>query len=94
MNNKLERVPLSLGSLESLRILKLAGNPLGQGLKSIIDGNDGSPSPLVAPLVENEKDAIVLTIKIKQYLKAEAVALESGGESRLVTNSMTEPEFY
>ena len=84
MNNKLEKIPLSLGFLESLRILKLAGNPLEEGLKNIVNGRDGSPSPLIVPLVDNEKDAIVLTIKVKQYLKAEAAALESGGESRSV----------
>ena len=81
MNNNLENVPFSLGFLESLRILKLAGNPLGEDLKGILDGNDGSPSPLIVPLAESEKEAR-LTIKIKQYLKSEAAALESGGESR------------
>ena len=84
MNNKLEKIPLSLGFLESLRILKLAGNPLEEGLKNIVNGKDGSPSPLIVPLVDNEKDAIVLTIKVKQYLKAEAAMLESGGDSRSV----------
>ena len=83
-NNKLESIPFSLGYLESLRVLRLAGNPLGEDLKGIVDGNDGSPSPLLVPLAESEKEAR-LTIKIKQYLKHEAAALESGGESRFTT---------
>ena len=81
MNNNLEDVPFSLGFLDNLRILKLANNPLNEGLKGVLDGNDGSPSPLVTPIAENEKDTI-LTRKIKKFLKTEAAALESGGESR------------
>jgi hypothetical protein len=81
MNNSLERLPLSIAHLESLRIIKLAGNPLSDGLKGVVDGHDGSPSFMVAPVAENEKDTHI-TSKIKQYLKAEAAALESDGDSR------------
>ena len=84
MNNNIIMVPLVIGFLDNLKILKLSGNPLNDGLKSVIDGIDGSPSPLVVPIAENEKDANV-TKKIKKYLKAEAASLESGGESRYVT---------
>ena len=81
MNNKLESLPFSLGFLDTLKILKLTSNPLNEGLKNILEGNDGSPAPLTVPLAENEKD-VMLTKKIKKFLKNEAAALESGGESR------------
>ncbi|MCJ1355598.1 MAG: RAM signaling network component [Icmadophila ericetorum] len=80
MNNKLESLPFSLGFLDTLKILKLTSNPLNEGLKNILEGNDGSPAPLTVPLAENEKD-VMLTKKIKKFLKNEAAALESGGES-------------
>ena len=76
MNNNIDRVPFSLGSLDSLRILKLAGNPLEIQLRRIIEGTDTTLSPLVTPLAENGKDVLV-TLRIKQYLKHEAAALES-----------------
>ena len=79
MHNNLDELPLTLGPLESLRILKMAGNPWNEALRAIIAGSDSTPSPLVTPIGENEKDAL-LTIKIKQYLKAEADAHHSGGE--------------
>ena len=88
MNNNLEEVPFSLGFIESLRVLKLAGNPLHEDLRGILDGNDSTPSPLITPLAENGKDAL-LTIKIKQHLRTEAAALESGGESRFVALSFS-----
>lgn len=81
MNNNLQGVPFSLGSLDTLKILKLANNPLNEGLKNVVEGNDGSPTPFNVPLAENEKDAM-LTKKIKKFLKTEAASLESGGESR------------
>ncbi|MCJ1384702.1 RAM signaling network component [Xylographa soralifera] len=80
MNNNLDRVPFSLGSLDSLRIIKLAGNPLDVELRRIIEGTDTTPSPLVTPLAENGKDVLV-TLRIKQYLKHEAAALESDSSS-------------
>ena len=83
MNNNLQGVPFSLGSLDTLKILKLANNPLHEGLKNVVEGNDGSPIPFNVPLAENEKDAM-LTKKIKKFLKTEAASLESGGESRYI----------
>ncbi|MCJ1438429.1 RAM signaling network component [Xylographa pallens] len=80
MNNNIDRVPFSLGSVDSLRIIKLAGNPLDVRLRRIIDGTDTNPSPLVTPLAENGKD-VLLTLRIKQFLKHEAAALESGSSS-------------
>ncbi|MCJ1390463.1 RAM signaling network component [Xylographa bjoerkii] len=86
MNNNLESVPFSLGSLDSLRIIKLAGNPLDEELRRIINGNDTTPSPLVTPLAENGKDVLV-TLRIKQYLKHEAAALESDSSSESPLNT-------
>ena len=77
MNNNIDRVPLSLGSLDSLRVIKLTGNPLDVQLRRIIDGTDTNPSPLATPLAENGKEVLV-TLRIKQFLKHEAAALESG----------------
>lgn len=81
MHNNLERLPLSLGYLESLRVLKMAGNPMNDTLKQIIDGGDSADSPANTILDSNEKE-LSATIKIKQYLKSEAAALESEGEYR------------
>ena len=81
MDNNLETLPLSLGHLESLRLLKTAGNPLSEALSVIVAENDPTPSPMPTSINNNEKDALI-TIKIKQHLKSEALALESGGDSR------------
>ena len=94
MNNCLESLPHSLGYLESLRLLKTAGNPLNEKLNSIVAENDAAPSPMVTTINENVKDAIT-TVKLKAHLKSEAIALESGGESRFVKllKSTTQPNF-
>ena len=81
MHNSLGMIPFSLGSLDSLRLIKLIGNPLIEGLKRIVDGNDEEFSPLATPITDKEKEK-ALTKKIKEFLKAEAASLESGGESR------------
>ena len=91
MNNNLKELPFSLGFLESLRVLKLAGNPLNASLNNILDGKDESPKPLSVPLPENEKESRV-TNRIKGYLRHEANSLESGGDSRFVAVSFTSPE--
>ena len=83
MDNCMENLPLSLGYLESLRLLKTAGNPLNETLSNIVAEHDSAPSPMPTSIHHNEKDALV-TVKIKQHLKSEALALESGGESRFV----------
>ena len=80
MHNCLESLPLELGYLESLRLLKTAGNPLNETLNNIVAESDSTPSPMMTSINDNEKDALT-TIKIKQHLKAEAMALESGGET-------------
>lgn len=82
LNNNIGEVPLNLGFLDTLKILKIAGNPLKPSLKRVVDGNDDSYSPPLTALADNEKDTL-LTRKIKKYLKSEIVAKESGEESRL-----------
>lgn len=81
LNNNLVEVPTRIGFLETLKILKVTGNPLKPNLKRIVDGDDGSSSPPLTALADNEKETI-LTRKIKKYLKSEAAARCSGEESR------------
>ena len=79
LNNNIGEVPSSLGLLDTLKILKIAGNPLKPSLKRIVDGNDDSNSPPLTALADNEKDTL-LTRKIKKFLKSELAAKESGEE--------------
>lgn len=81
LNNNIGDLPPCLGSLDALKILKIAGNPLIPSLMRIVDGSDGSSSPPLTALADNEKESIV-TRKIKKFLKAEAAVKESGEESR------------
>lgn len=84
LNNNIGEIPACVGFLETLRIVKLAGNPLKGNLKNIVDGNDvASSSPPLTALADNEKEAIV-TRKIKKFLKSEAAVNELGEESRQV----------
>lgn len=80
LNNNIDDVPYCVGYLDTLRVLKLGGNPLTHDLKRIVESTDGSPS---RSAIDYEKDAL-LTKKVKSYLKAAAAAAtsESGGESR------------
>lgn len=81
LNNSIVEMPSCVGFLDTLKILKLAGNPLKGNLKNIVDGNDAAFSPPPTALADNEKEAIV-TRKIKKFLKSEAAANELGEESR------------
>ena len=80
LNNYIETIPYCLGSLDTLRILKLAGNPLAADLMRIVNGSDGTYSPSLSNLTDNEKDTL-LTRRIKRYLKVEAAARESADGS-------------
>ena len=80
LSNCIETVPYCLGNLDTLRILKLAGNPLASDLLRIVNGSDGTSSPSLATLTENEKDTL-MTKRIKKFLKVEAAARESGDGS-------------
>lgn len=80
LNNYIETIPYCLGNLDTLRILKLAGNPLSSDLMRIVNGSDGTHSPSLVTLTDNEKDTL-LTKRIKKHLKVEAAAKESGDGS-------------
>lgn len=81
LNNNISEIPLCVGFLDTLRIMKLAGNPLRGNLKNIVDGNDVPSSPPLTALADNEKEAIV-TRKIKKLLQSVAAVNELGEESR------------
>lgn len=82
MNNRLEGLPFSIGFLDKLDVLKLASNPWNDGIEGVLNGSNGSQSPGINLVAE--KDTQALTKKVKKYLKDEAAALESGGDSRCV----------
>ena len=83
-HNNIGDLPFCLGSINTLRILKLTGNPLTPRLKRIVEGSDRSPGPSPA-FVDNdnniEKDAMS-TKKVLEYLRTLAAAKDSEGDSR------------
>jgi Leucine-rich repeat (LRR) protein len=81
-NNQLVDLPFSLGTLESLKLLKMAGNPLNDSLRSLLKAEEDAAAASAMPVAEQESDTH-LTIQVKKFLKAaEAAAQDSGGESR------------
>lgn len=82
-HNSIQDLPLGLGSINTLRMLKLTGNPLNPKLKKLLENHEEimSPSTPVLPSDENEKDKI-LTRKITEYLRTQATLKESGEDSR------------
>lgn len=91
-HNRIENLPLGLGNIGTLRMLKLAGNPLNSYLKQLTDGNEDlmSPSTPALPVDENEKDKILTQVVIR-YLRnphfPHFPPKESEGESRYVASS-------
>lgn len=81
-HNNIRDLPFCLGSINTLRMLKLTGNPLSPRLKRVAEGSDRSPGPSPA-LVDNdnEKDAMS-TKKVLEYLRTLAAAKDSEGDSR------------
>ena len=81
-HNNIGDLPFCLGSINTLRILKLTGNPLTPRLKRIVEGSDVSPGPSPA-FVDNEfeKDTMS-TKKVLEYLRTLAAAKDSEGDSR------------
>jgi Leucine-rich repeat (LRR) protein len=79
--NKIERLPLCLGEISSLQVLKLDGNPLAFPPPDICTIKKDAPSPSN----DNEKDAVITT-QVKRYLRQiatrERLRVESEGESR------------
>lgn len=87
-HNNIGDLPLCIGSINTLRMLKLTGNPLTPKLKRIVEGSDLSPSPSPA-FVDNEieKDTMS-TKKVLEYLRTLAAAKDSEGDSRCVMWNM------
>lgn len=84
-HNKIESLPLGLGDISTLRMLKVTGNPLKPALKSIVEGSDDilSPTTPALPNDENERDKI-LTRKVIEHLRTQAAIRDSGEDSRSV----------
>lgn len=82
-HNNIEDLPSRLGNINTLRMLKLTGNPLNARLKRLIEDNESTLSPSTPALNynENEKDTI-LTKKITEYLRAQGAVRDSGEDSR------------
>lgn len=85
--NNIADLPLCLGNISTLRMLKLFGNPLNPGLKRIVGGNDTVLSP-PPPFVnnDNERDK-VSTKKVIDFLRAQAASKDSGEDSRCVLST-------
>ena len=83
-HNNVGDLPYCLASINTLRMLKLTGNPLTPRLKRIVEGSDVSPGP--SPAFgdnEIEKDTMS-TRKVLEYLRTLAAAKDSEGDSRYV----------
>lgn len=77
--NKILNVPTCVKDLDTLRMLKLAGNPLRLDLASIVEAKD-TQLPFDEGATDNEKDTFI-TSSLKHHLTVEA-ANESGEGSR------------
>lgn len=77
--NKIWNIPTCVKDLDTLRMLKLAGNPLRSGLASIVEARDTQLS-FDESVTENEKETFI-TSSLKHHLKVEA-ANESAEGSR------------
>ena len=86
-HNRIANLPLGLGEIGTLRMLKITGNPLNPSLKSIVEGNEDilSPTTPALPNDENERDKI-LTRKVIDHLRIQAAIRDSGEDSRLVAH--------
>lgn len=80
-SNGIRDLPYCIGSLDGLDILKISENPLNLNLMRVMEGTDGSSSPLSTPHTDNEKERS-MTKRIKKYLKAVGATKEHAEESR------------
>ena len=81
--NKIRNIPTCVKGLDTLRMLKLAGNPLRAELAAIVEAKDTHPPYDEA--TDNERETLK-TSNLKQFLKVEAAARESGDGSRFETH--------
>lgn len=79
--NGIRDLPSCIGSLDGLDILKIAENPLNLNLMRVVEGTDGSSSPLSTPHTDNEKERS-MTKRIKKYLRAVGATKDYAEESR------------
>jgi Leucine-rich repeat (LRR) protein len=86
-NNQLVDLPFTLGNMDSLKLLKMAGNPLNDSLKNLLKAEEESAAASAMPVAEHESDTH-LTLQVKKYLRTEAAAQDSGGESRYVISEI------
>ena len=77
--NMIETVPSCLKDFDTLRLLRLASNPLRPDFAAIFEGRGLYPL-LDENATDNEKDT-VFTANLKQYLRTEIAAHEFGEES-------------
>ena len=80
-HNGIRDLPSCMGSLDGLDILKISENPLNLNLMRVMEGTDGSSSPLSTTHTDNEKERS-MTKRIKKYLKAVGATKEYCEESR------------
>lgn len=85
--NKIKNIPSCVKDLDTLRMLRLAGNPLRSELAAIIEAKDTYPP--YDELTDNERETFT-TSNLKHQLRAEAeaVARESGDGSRLAIHAL------
>src|SRR5438045_572211 len=80
--NRIQELPLCLGDMNSLQVLKLSTNPITFPPQDILEIREADAPLGVAS--ENEQDAII-TAQVKRFLKQKSMdksETESGNESR------------
>lgn len=79
--NDIRDLPNCLGSLSTLKMLKLTGNPWEPGIKRILES--GELSPMQSPPQGNDdrQRDVYMTEPIKEYLRGRAVK-DSGEDAR------------
>ncbi len=82
-HNRIEDLPLGLGDIGTLRILKVTGNPLNPTIKRIVEGNEDVLSPATPAHATDENErATIVTRKVIEHLRSQALRRDSGEDSR------------
>ena len=77
--NNIRDLPYCLGTIITLRLLKVMGNPVNPTLQRILDGNGMSPNPALIK-DENERDT-VLTKMLTEHMRSHTARRDSGEDS-------------
>ena len=80
-HNDIRDLPNCLGSISTLRMLKLTGNPWEPGIKRILGSGELSPSQSLAPEKEDNERDTFLTTPVKEYLRGRSIK-DSGEDAR------------